>query len=82
MILTWSKNCVLGNMTPNTFANPAIVALTELTFEITVTKLYIPLVTLSKENDTELLDQLKSGFKRTIKWNKYRSLVVCKNEFR
>ena len=50
----------------------AIVAPTELTFEITDTKLYVPVVTLSKENDTKLLEQLKSGFKRTIKWNKYR----------
>ena len=25
-----------------------------------------------KENDTKLLEQLKLGFKRTIKWNKYR----------
>ena len=31
------------------------------------------MVTLSKENDIKLLEKLKSGFKRTIKWNKYRS---------
>ena len=41
-------------------------------FEIKDTKLYVPVVTLSKENDIKLLEQLKSGFKRTIKWNKYR----------
>ena len=35
--------------------------------------MYVPVVTLSKENDTKLLEQLKSGFKRTIKRNKYRS---------
>ena len=35
--------------------------------------MYVPVVTLSKENDIKLLEQLKSGFKRTIKWNKYRS---------
>ena len=51
--------------------NPAIVAPTEL--YITDTKLYVPVVTLSKENDIKLLEQLKTGFKRTIKWNKYRS---------
>ena len=33
----------------------------------------VPVVTLSAENDNKLLDQLKTGFKRTIKWNKYRS---------
>ena len=42
-------------------------------FEITDTKFYVPVVALSKENDTKLLAQLKTGFKRTIKWNKYRS---------
>ena len=52
---------------------PAIVAPTGLESKITDTKLYVPVVTLSKENDIKLLEQLKSGFKRTIKWNKYRS---------
>ena len=53
--------------------NPAIVARTRLEFKITDTKLYVPVVTLSKENDIKFLEQLKSGFKRTTKWNKYRS---------
>ena len=35
--------------------------------------MYVPVVTLSAENDNKLLQQLKTGFKRTIKWNKYRS---------
>ena len=52
---------------------PAIVATPGLTFQITDTKLFVPVVTLSKEKDKKLLEQLKSGFKRTIKWNKYRS---------
>ena len=75
LILTWSKNCVLADMTTKDAEgnNPAIVAPVVLTFEITDTKLYVPAVTLSKENDTKLLEELKSGFKRTIKWNKYRS---------
>ena len=34
--------------------------------------MYFPVVTLSAENDNKLLEQLKTGFKRTIKWNKYR----------
>ena len=34
--------------------------------------MYVPVVTLSAENDNKLLEQLKTGFKRTIKWNKYR----------
>ena len=38
--------------------------------------MYVPVVTLSKENDTKLLEQLNSGFKRTIKRNKYRSQMT------
>ena len=44
--------------------------------QITDTKLYVPVASLSKENDIKLLEKLKSGFKRTIKWNKYRSLMT------
>ena len=51
--------------------SPAIVAQIVLIFEKTDTELYVPVVTLSNENDTKLLEQLKSGFKKTIKWNKY-----------
>ena len=35
--------------------------------------MYVPVVTLSTKDDNNFLEQLKSGFKRTIKWNKYRS---------
>ena len=77
LILTWSKNCVLVDMTERDAGNnndpPAVVAPTELEFKITYTTLYVPVVTLSKENEIKLLEQLKTGFKRTIKWNKYRS---------
>ena len=62
LILTWSKNCVLVDMTANPVADPAIIAPTETKFEITDTKLYVPVVTLLKENDVKLLQQLKSGF--------------------
>ena len=54
--------------------NPAIVAPTEL--YITDRKLYVPVVTLSKENDIKLLEQSKTGFKRTIKWSKYSSKIT------
>ena len=55
---------------------PAVVAPTGLEFQITDTKLYVPVVTVPKENDKKLLEQLKSGFKRTVKWNKYRSQMT------
>ena len=59
--LTWSRNCVITNSTG------------EGKFEITETKLYVPVVTLSTQDKAKLLQQLKSGFKRTINWNKYES---------
>ena len=81
LILTWSKNCILADMTVRTAqgGNPAIVAPNGLEYQITDTKLYVSVVTLSKENDTKLLEQLKSGFKRTIKWNKYRSQMTVQS---
>ena len=56
--------------------NPAIIALSGLEFKITDKKIYVPVGSLSKENDIKLLEKLKSGFKRTIKWNKYRSQMT------
>ena len=56
--------------------NPArerIDAPTNTTFQITDAKLYVPVVTLSTQNDKKLLKQLRIRFKRTIKWNKYKS---------
>ena len=64
LILTWSKSCVLADMTAAN--NPP----TGLKFQITDTKLYVRVVTLSKENDKKLLEQLISGFKRNVNWNK------------
>ena len=80
IFLTWSKNCVLADMTVRAVGNnndpPAIVAPTGLEFKITDKKLYVPVVNLSKEDDIKLLEQLKSGFERTIIWNKYRSQMT------
>ena len=61
LILTWSSTCVINN------SNGAG------TFAITNTKLYVHVVTLSTQENAKLLQQLKSGFKRTINWNKYLS---------
>ena len=44
----------------------------ETTFYITHTKLYVPVVTISTQDHAKLLEQLKSGCKRTISWNKYQ----------
>ena len=62
LILTWSRNCVIIYTDVNN-QNP--------TFTITETNLYVPVVTLSTQDNGKLLPQLKSGFKRTVSWNKY-----------
>ena len=76
MILTWSNNCVLADLTVNADADPAIVAPSGAIFQIKDAKLYVLVVTLSKENDTKLLEKLKSGLKKYIKWNKYKSQMT------
>ena len=58
LILTWSKDCVITNSEG------------EAKFAITETKLYVPVVTLSTQDNAKLLQQLKSGFKRAINWKK------------
>ena len=58
---------------------PAIVAPTGLEFQIRDTKLYVAVVTLLKENYIKLLEKLKLGFKRNMKWNKYRSQMTIQN---
>ena len=64
LILTWSSTCVLiATNIPNQNA----------TFAITDTKLYVPVVTLSTQENIKFFQQLKSGFKRVINWNKYLS---------
>ena len=66
-------------MTVDAGADPANVAPLGATFKITDTKLYISVVTLSKENNIKFLEKLKSGFKKTTKWNKYRSQMTIQN---
>ena len=56
LFLTWSKNCVLADMTVHVAINPVFVAPSGVTFKITDTKLYVPVVTLSKQNGIKLLE--------------------------
>ena len=73
-ILTWFKNCVLRDKLTRDVgynANP-IVYETDNTedaiFQITDTKLNVPVVSLSKENNIKLSEQLKLGFKKNYKY--------------
>ena len=59
-----SEDCVISSATGAT------------KFKITDTELYIPVVTLSTQDNEKLLQQLKSGFKRTINWNTYQPKVA------
>ena len=69
LVLTWSVNCVKWS---SAAANQAT------THAITGTKLYVPVLTLSTQDNAKLLQQLKSGFKRTINWNNYQSKTTTK----
>ena len=64
LILTWSSTCIIVS---TNMVNQVG------TFEITHAKLYVPMVTLSTQENAKLLQQLKSGFKRVNNWNKYLS---------
>ena len=88
LTLTWSENCVStdiatqaarnanANADPPVQARERIYAPASPTFQIADTKLYVLVVTLSTENDKKLLEQLRTGFKRTIKWNKFKSKMT------
>ena len=88
LTLTWFEHCVLTDITTQTAvaaqgnnpARPAINGPKNATFKITDTELYVPIVTLSKQNDNKFLEQLRTGFKRTIKLNKYRSEMTNQTE--
>ena len=69
LTLTWSEDCVISSRTGAT------------KFKITDTKLYVPIVTLSTQDNAKLLRQLKSGFKRKINWNKYQPKVSTERNF-
>ena len=52
----------------------------QATFSITDTKLYVPIKTLSTQDNAKPLEQLKYGFKRTINWNKYQTKVSAERQ--
>ena len=59
--LTWKKECVLSNQAGNAV------------FIINDTKLYVPFVTLSKEDNKDFIDQQNKGFERSIYWNEIKT---------
>ena len=83
LVLSWYKECVLVGRAfrgPPAAAANRVNSPTSAKFKITDCKLYVPVVTLSAENDKKLLEQLKSGFRRSIKWNKYMPQMSNENK--
>ena len=62
--LTWKKDCVLST------------SVGETVFIINDTKLYIPVVTLSKEDNKDFIEQQNKGFQRSIYWNEYKTKEI------
>ena len=76
--LKWYKNCVITSLEQRDIGGGnKDNAPTGATLAINDCKLYVPAVTLSKDDEIKLLTNLKSGFKREIIWNKYRSQMTA-----
>ena len=81
LTLNWSENCVITSMERRVIKNTLRdISPTNAPFKITERKLYVRVATLSTKDDNNFLEQLKSGFKRTIKWNKYRSEMTIQTK--
>ena len=75
--LKWNKNCVITSIQREINLDGGNTeAPTGVTLAINDCKLHVPVVTLSKDDEIKLLTNLKSGFKREIIWNKYRSQMT------
>ena len=72
--LTWKKECVLSTL-DHDVANPENNAV----FIINDTKLYVPVVTLSKEDDKDFIEQQNKGFQRSTYWNEYKTKELTEN---
>ena len=62
--LTWKKECVLSTDDGNAV------------FIINDTKMYVPVVTLSKEDNKDFIEQQNKGFQRSIYWNEYKAKEI------
>ena len=75
--LKWDKNCVITSLEQRDIGGGnRDNAPTGATLDINDCKLYVPTVTLSKDDEIKLFTNLKRGFKREIIWNKYRSQMT------
>ena len=65
--LTWKKECVLSTDNGNAV------------FIINDTKMYVPVVTLSKEDNKDFIEQQNKEFQRSIYWNEYKTKEINEN---
>ena len=65
--LTWKEECVLSNQVGNAV------------FIINDTKMYVPVVTFSKEDNIDFIEQQNKGFQRSIYWNEYKTKEINEN---
>ena len=61
--LNWTKNSIMSSVAGATI------------FQITSTKLYVPIVTLATKESQKLIEQLQNGFKRSVYWNEYKTKI-------
>ena len=89
--LLWLKECIVSEISiitrvpPNPDANASTQEVSEMqltgaTFQINKAKLYVPVVTLSINDNIKFLENIKQGFKRTISWNKFRSEITTQTK--
>ena len=69
--LKWKRTCVLIEEDDH---------ITSVSFEISSTKIYVPVATLSINDNIKFLENIKQGFKRTISWNKYRCEIIVQTK--
>ena len=74
--LNWKNNCVMYGA--HSYPGGDNVNKRETTFKITSTKLYVTVVTLSTKDNVNMTKPLNEGFKRSVYWNEYKSIIETK----
>ena len=82
--LSWSKECMISeiSITREVRGDNSVDGMqtTGATFQINKVKLYIPVATLTINDNITFLENIKQGFKRRISWNKYRSEITIQTK--
>ena len=76
MLLTYCENDLILACSADYSISSNVVANQATTFKITDTKRYVPVVILSNQDNSKLLQQFVLGFKRTINWNEHQLIYL------